>query len=394
MADLLEIKSLIEDQGKAWDAFNTKNEERLVALEALAEDTAKKAGRPYGLVGSDSGSRANTPELKALTGAVRALLTGNQAKADELFIEAKAMSVGSDPDGGYVVNPLISVAMTTVMAEISPLYRLARKIQMSAHAVFEEPIDRDDAEASWVSEAQSRGETGTPQLGMFQLELQEIYAAPKVSQKLVDTASLDVLGWLNGKVGTAFAEKEGNAYHNGNGVGLPHGILQYTIAALPDSTRTWGEIEYIATGASGAFKASTTSFNTADPLVDVVSALKAQYRNGAVWLMNKKTAGAVRKLKDAEGRHIWLDSLVAGQPSTLLGYGVEIDESMPDIAADSLSIAFGNFARAYTIIEQPGAKFLTDPYTAKPHVILYAYRRVNAAVNNSEAYKLLKFATA
>lgn len=391
MADLLEIKTLIEDQGKAWEAFNTKNEERLSAVESMVEDVAKKAGRPF----ANEGHKASNPqELKALTGAVRALLAGNQAKADELFIEAKAMVTTSDPDGGYIVNPLIADRMNAVMAEISPLYRLARKVQMGAHAVFEEPIDRDDAEASWVSESASRPDTNTPQLGMFQLELQEIYAAPKVSQKLVDTASLDVLGWLNGKVGTAFAEKEGTAYHVGNGVGLPHGILAYTTAALPDSSRTWGEVEYIATGASGAFKASTTSFNTADPLVDVVSALKAQYRNGAVWLMNKKTAGAVRQLKDAQGRYIWLESLVAGQPATLLGYPVELDESMPDIAADSLSIAFGNFSKAYTIIEQPGAKFLTDPYTAKPHVILYAYRRVNAAVNNSEAYKLLKFATA
>lgn len=384
MTDVAEIKSLIEEQGKAWEEFQEKNDARILELE-------KRAGRPF----ADEGNKAAKPEeRKALIGAVRALMSGNQAKADELFTEAKAMVTTSGPDGGYVVNPLISDAMTTVMAEISPLYRLARKIKMGAHAVFEEPIDRDDAEANWVSEVASRPDTATPQLGMFQLELQEIYAAPKVSQKLVDTASLDVLGWLNGKVGTAFAEKEGNAYHNGNGVGLPHGILQYTTTALPDSSRTWGEVEYIASGASGAFKASTTSFNTADPLVDIVSALKAQYRNGAVWLMNKKTAGEVRKLKDAQGRHVWLDSLVAGQPATLLGYGVEIDESMPDLAADSLSIAFGNFARAYTIIEQPGAKFLTDPYTAKPHVILYAYRRVNAAVNNTEAYKLLKFATA
>jgi len=107
--------------------------------------------------------------------------------------------------------------------------------------------------------------------------------------------------------------------------------------------------------------------------------------------MNRATASAVRKLKDADGRHVWVDSLQIGQPSVLLGYPVEIDEDMPDISAGSLSIAFGNFKKAYTIVEKPGIRLLTDPYTDKPNVKLYAYRRVGGGVNNSEAIKLLKF---
>ena len=125
--------------------------------------------------------------------------------------------------------------------------------------------------------------------------------------------------------------------------------------------------------------------------MDVVGALKAQYRANARWLMNSLTAARVRKLKDAEGRHVWLDSLVAGQPATLLGYPVEIDESMPDVSAGSLSIAFGDFQKGYTIIERPGAKFLTDPYTDKPNVRLYAYRRVGGAISDFNAIKLLRF---
>lgn len=383
MSDLNTIKELIEEQGNAWQEFKAANDERLDALE-------KRMGRPSN-PSAPADANHNTPEMKALTSAVRALLVGDQAKANTLFVEAKAMQAGSDPDGGYVVHDAISSGMTKVMEEISPLYRLARRIPMTTGGAFEEPVDRDSAEASWVGEVSSRTDTGTPELGMFRVELNEIYAMPKATQKLVDIASINVLSWLSEKVGDAFAVKEGTGFHTGTGVSQPRGILTYTTAATSDATRTWGVLEHIATGASGAFPTSSATVNPADVLVDVVSALKAQYRNGANWLMNRRTAAAVRKLKDAEGRHVWLDSLVAGQPATLLGYPVEIDEDMPDIAADSLSIAFGNFQKAYTIIEQPGAKFLTDPYTDKPNVRLYAYRRVGGGLNNSEAIKFLKF---
>jgi HK97 family phage major capsid protein len=223
--------------------------------------------------------------------------------------------------------------------------------------------------------------------------LHEIYTMPKVTQKLIDTASVDVVQWLIAKSGESFALKEGTAFHTGDGVAKPRGFLSYPTASTGDATRPWGTIQYIATTSSGAFPASSTTVNPADVLVNVQSALKAQYRAGAVWLMNRTTAGVARKLKDAEGRHVWVDSLVQGQPSLLLGHPVEVDEDMPDIGADQFAIAFGNLAQAYTIVEQPGVRFLADPYTAKPHVRLFSYRRVGGAVSNSEAIKLLKFGT-
>lgn len=384
-----DIADVLEKQGKAFSEFRDRYDAKQQAIESAIEDIQKKGNRP-GLISTET--KLDTPELKALAGAARALLAGNQEKANALFIEAKAMSVGSDPDGGYVVHDMISTGMTTVMAEISPIYRLARKIPMAAGGAFEEPIDRESAEAQWVGETAARPDTGTPQLGVFRVDLHEIYAMPKATQKLLDVASINPLTWLTAKVGDAFAVKEGTAFHTGDSIAKPRGILTYPTATTTDASRAWGTFQHIATGASGALPTSSTTVNPADVLVDVTMALKPQYRAGAAWLMSRLTAGAVRKLKDAEGRHVWVDSLVLGQPAMLLGYPVEIDEEMPDIAANSLSIAFGNVEKTYTIIEQPGTKFLTDPYTDKPNVRLYAYRRVGGGVNNTEALKFLKFA--
>lgn len=383
--DINEIAATIDRQG---DEFKGR-------LDALGRDIYElqlKAARPGG--GAFGGTAGASPEeRKALESAVLALLAGDTAKANRHFGEAKAMSAGSDPNGGYVVHPVVSSTMTKVMAEVSPVYRLARKVTLTTGDEFEEPVDREAAEASWVSEAGGRDDTDTPQLKLFRAALHEIYAMPKLTQKLIDTSSINVVDWLAGKVGEAFGTTEGAAFHTGNGVGKPRGFLAYSTAATADATRTWGVIQHIATGTSGAFPTSSTTVNPADVLVDVTAAMKAQYRRGAVWLMNRATAGAVRKLKDAEGRHVWADSLVQGQPPTLLGYPVEIDDDMPDIGANTLSIAFANLQKAYTIVEQPGVKFLADPYTDKPNVRLYNYRRVGGACNNTEAIKLLKFST-
>lgn len=381
------VKVALADLTKSVGSRVDTLEENQKSFERDVEQFMMKANRPN--FGGSGGE--NHSEIKALNNAARALITGNQQKANEFFVEAKAMTAGSDPDGGYVVHDVISSGMTKIMTEISPIYRLARKIPLVIGGAFEEPIDRDSAEASWVGEVQARPDTDTPELGKFRVELNEIYAMPKASQTLIDIASTNVLGWLQEKVGDAFATKEGDAYHNGDGVAKPRGILSFTTAALPDSSRTWGQFEHVKTGVNGAFPTSSTTVNPADVLVDVTGALKSQYRSGAAWLMNRLTAAVVRKLKDADGRHVWVDSLILGQPPVLLGYPVEIDDDMPDISTNSLSIAFGNIAKTYTIIEQPGTKFLTDPYTDKPNVRLFAYRRVGGGVNNFESLKFLKF---
>lgn len=389
MTTMQDISELLQKQTEDFETFKSKHLARLDNLEEEVKSAVIKSNRA-GLFGG-GGHVPSGAELKHLNDAVRALLGGDQVRANQAFVEAKAMSTGSGPDGGYVVVPTISSTMTKVMAEISPFYRLARVIPIEQGDSFDEPIDRAAAQAVWVGETQSRPDTATPSLGEFTVFLKEITAMPKVTQKLIDVARINIVDWLTGKVGEAFGVTEGSAFHIGDGVAKPRGILEYPTATTADATRPWGTIQHIATGASAAFPTSSTSVNPADVLVDVVSAMKAQYRAGAGWLMNRNTAGAVRKLKDAEGRHVWVDSLVEGQPSLLLGYRVDIDEDMPDISAGSLSIAFANLQKAYTIIEQPGIKFLTDPYTDKPNVRLYAYRRVGGGMNNSEAIKLLKF---
>jgi HK97 family phage major capsid protein len=208
---------------------------------------------------------------------------------------------------------------------------------------------------------------------------------PKASQRLLDDAAFDIEGWLAGRIADKFARAEADAFINGNVAGRPSGLLSHS--KVDNDAWTWGNLGYVATGTAGDFD----STNAADAIVDLVYALGARYRANATFVMNSKTAGAVRKMKDADGRFLWLDGLSQGEPARLMGYPVLIAEDMPDIGVDSMAIAFGDFGAGYTIAERPDLRVLRDPFSAKPHVLFYATKRVGGDVTDFAAIKLLKF---
>jgi HK97 family phage major capsid protein len=396
----------MQQVASALDEFKGSVMQRIEAQEKAAAATADwqrlveadltKLSRPQ-IFGSENGSGSDPAQRKALDGAIRALLSGDQAKASALFNEAsehKGMSAGSSPDGGYTVLDNFSNELMRVMAEISPLSRLARTVNIDTGLAWEEVVDKNTLTASWVSELAARTATAAPALAKFRVELAELAAMPKASQTLVDTASIDIIAWLSGKIAEGFAAAESAAFHSGTGVGQPRGFLTYTTAATADASRTWGEIEHVVTGANGAFATASTSVNSADVLISCMSKMKAQYLPGASWLMSRATAGACRQLKDAQGRHVWVDSLVQGQPNVLFGHPVELSEDMTAYTTTgALAIAFANWQKAYCIVRRQGIKFLVDPFTDKPNVAVYAYQRVGAGVHNFEALKFVKFST-
>jgi len=159
---------------------------------------------------------------------------------------------------------------------------------------------------------------------------------------------------------------------------------------VADASWVWGKIGYVASGADGAFVDDEDA--PADALLNLAYAPKQGYRANGRWVMNRKTESRVRKFKDANGNYIWQPGTAAGQPATIFGYAVTESEDMPDIASNSYSIAFGDFARGYLIVDRVGIRVLRDPYSAKPYVLFYTTKRVGGGVQNFEAIKLMKFA--
>lgn len=300
--------------------------------------------------------------------------------------EIKALSVGSDPDGGYVVTPDMSGRITQLIRDTSPMRQVANVVTIGTDAL-EGINDLNEATSGWVGETESRNETVSPKIGEYRIPVFEQYAEPRATQKLLDDALFNVEEWLAEKIADRLARMENTAFISGSGVKQPRGFLTY--AAGTPSASAFNVIEQVASGGAGAFASS----NPGDALINLVYSLKSRYRENAVFMMKRSVLAEVRKLKDSTGNYLWQPDFQQKQGGTLLGFNVVEAEDMPSIAANSLSIAFGDFNAGYQIVDRQGIRILRDSFTAKPYVKFYTTKRTGGDVVNFEAIKLMKFAT-
>ena len=435
---MTDVNKTIDDLGRAWEEFKTTNTELVKAkaegkavadldakvsklsevvdtlsdAKAAIEELQKKANRPD--LGTDNAAKAFAEEVKAFNISLRAdFQSKGRAFAGEIDAKAygdyksaffkmasgvrlehmnadeqKAMQAGSDPDGGYMLPHSTVGRMVTLLREQSIMRQLA-SVQTISTDKIEGMLDLNEADAGWVSELGTRSDTSTPQVGKWEIQAHEMYAMPKASQKILDDAATDVEGWLAGKVADKFGRVEGTAFWTGTGTGQPRGLASYTTAATADATRAWGQFEHIVTGASGDFH--TTQF---DPIHTLMGAFKDQYLNNAQFVMRRAVRTSARKQKESTtNRYLWEPGLQVGAPERFMGYPVRVDEYMPALAANSLSLAFGDFKAAYQIVDRMGIRTLRDPFTAKPYVVFYSTKRTGGGAVNFEAVKFLKFGT-
>lgn len=311
-----------------------------------------------------------------------AMRKGDFSKIKEF--EAKAMSVDSQPDGGFWVLPDTTGRIVAKVFETSPMRQYAAVQGISTDAL-EGDYDLDEASSGWVGERSARTETNSPQVGTWRIPVHELYAMPSATQKLLDDAAVDPEAWLAGKVSNKFGRDEAAAFVSGDGINKPRGFLTYG-DGVP-SKSNWKVIERTKTGVNGDFAAS----NKADIFIEVMGKMKDFYLNGAIWAMNRTVRAAVRKIKDANGQYILAMDASEGFRSQIFGIQVVSFEDMPALATGSLSIALGNFAQAYQIVDRVGIRVLRDPFTAKPKVLFYTTKRVGGDVINHEAIKLIEF---
>lgn len=313
------------------------------------------------------------------------LRSGDDDALRGLALEGKALNTQVSAEGGYLVDPVTSETIRGVFKATASVRQIANVVNVEATS-FDVLVDHSEMGSGWATESSSLTETGTPQIDRISIPLHELSAMPKASQRLLDDSAFDIETWLASRIADKFARAEAAAFVSGNGVDKPTGFLTHT--TVDNDAWAWGSLGYVATGNDGDFATA----NASDAIVDLVYALDAEYRANATFVMNSKTAGAVRKMKDADGRFLWSDGLQAGEPARLMGYPVLIAEDMPDIASGTFGLAFGDFKNGYTIAERPDLRVLRDPFSAKPHVLFYASKRVGGDVSDFAAIKLLKFA--
>ena len=389
---------------RMFDEFKSANDERLDRLERRRgdvlleekvdrisgamdtqirrmDDLALKQARP-----SLDGTRRVAPDMAAREhkSAFDHYVRGGDAGALRQ-IETKALSSGSNPDGGYLVPPELEHEIGRRLAAISPIRAIASVREISS-SVYKKPFMITGPATGWVGETDARTQTTSPILDALSFPAMELYAMPAATATLLDDSAVNIDEWIASEVELTFAVQEGAAFVNGDGVNKPKGFLAFP--SVTNTAWTWGNLGYVPTGAAGAFPAA----NASDVLVDLIYALKAGYRQNGNFVMSRKTQAAIRKFKDSSGNYLWQPPAQAGGQASLMTFPLVEAEDMPDIAANALSVAFGDFKRGYLIVDRVGVRVLRDPYSAKPYVLFYTTKRVGGGVQDFEAIKLLKFA--
>jgi HK97 family phage major capsid protein len=439
--DLNEIKSLVEKTGEAFEAFKKSNDENLKKRDVVIEEkmtrietdldaaveakaalerqiaAEKKEREDLELRLSKLGTRGTGDdkfdvELKSFNDSLKASAKDRQAAYEPVdadgyrayksafrsFMtkdarlltadEIKTLSVGSDPDGGYLVTPDTGGRIVTKVYETSEMRQIA-SVQSISSDKLEGIEDLGEAGAGYAGESAQGSDSTTPQIGKWSIPVWIIDSEPKATQSILDDASVDVEAWLSGKVADKFARFENAEFVAG--ATKIRGITSYTAAADSGSGVTWGQIGYIATGTSSAF--GSTVATQADKLIDLMGLVKQAYLANARWVAPRAVLTAIRKFKigASTDAYVWSPGLGVGIPETILGYPVSRMEDMPALASDSLSMAFGDFRAAYQIVDRIGIRVLRDPFTAKPFVKFYTTKRTGGGVVNFEAIKLMKF---
>ncbi len=404
MIDMNEVHEATDTLARAFEDYKNVNDQRLGEIERKGSADAllnEKLSRMDDALNKlqDDVSNVKTALRRPAKGASLMLENDNGYKAafmryvikgaeNELSaLRTKDMNVTGDHLGGYMAPAEMADRIITRQYDTTPMRQLAMIMQVSSEAV-EMLRDTNEPEAQWVSELGTRNDTDQGAMGRIRIPVHELYAQPKATQKLLDDAILNVEEWLIARVAERFARRENTAFVSGDGIGQPRGFLSYATQAASDNNRAWGVLEHIVTGVDGGFSSSTG----ADVLIDLMHKLRAGYLPKASWLMPRSVANLVRKFKEnTSNAYIWQPGLQAGTPATLLGHQVVLAEDMPAMATGSYSLAFGNFAEGYTIVDRIGFHILRDPFTAAPFVRFRCSKRIGGDVVNFEAIKLLKF---
>lgn len=411
IGDTGEIKKLLEDQGKAWEEFKSANDRRLEALEKkgyapaeLSETVTKlngeldriaaelkkeqeNADRLEKLLNRPGGTKSDlSPEEIEHKTAFTEFFRKGRTAADLQDLERKALRTNSDVDGGYLVTRELDSALDRVAETVGGLALLATTRNVGSKT-YGKRVKTSGLAGRWVDEQEAGGETTNPKYSLIEIPVHKIEVEPWISNDMLEDADYDVEMDVTDEAGIAFAETENAAFISGNGIKKPRGILSYTIVA--NASYEWGKIGYIASGASGAFAAS----NPGDKLIDLQHALRQQYRQGAAWLMGDATLAKVRQIKDGSGNfYLWNPDPGGGFGGRILGSPVQVDDNMPAMAADSYSIAYGNFRRGYTITRRRGTILIRDNITTKGTTKFNMTRRIGGGITHFEAVKVMKFA--
>lgn len=305
---------------------------------------------------------------------------------DSQFQQLKTLAVGSNPDGGFLVPVEMQSRIIKRVFETSPMRQIASVINISSEAT-EFVLDDGEFESGWVGEVDDRDDTENSKIGIITIPVNEQFAQPKATQKMLDDGAFNVESWISEKIAEKFGRTENTAFVIGQGIKQPRGFMD-----LPD----WTTLGQYQRNALETRETETAGTIAADDLINVQTDLMEAYQANAIWAMRRKTWATIMKLKGTDNNYL-LDPMLMfreGAELRVLGKRVILMSDMPaDDTEGNVPIAYGDFREGYVILDRIGIRLLRDPYTTKGVVKFYTTKRTGGDVVNFQAIKRLKIKT-
>jgi len=282
--------------------------------------------------------------------------------------EKKALTVSNDSTGGYLAPPEYVQELLKTVTEISPIRTIAR-IRTTGRRSVQVPKRSGQFAAQWVAEQGTRSETTGYNVALEEVPAHELYALVDISEQNLEDTVFDLEAEMQSEFAEQFAKAEGTSFVSGSSVGQPEGLL------------TNSSVSEVNSGNGTAL--------LADGLITLVHSIKSEYAANGTFVFNRTTLAAIRKLKDTAGQYVFQAgmSLQGGVPNTILGYPYVQATDMPDVAANAFPVLFGDFSRAYMIVDRNALAVQRDPFTqaTSGNVRYVARRRVGGQVVQAEA---------
>ena len=395
-----EINNVLTELGSSFEEFKKENSKRLEEIEKkghadpilqekvdkMSEDIAKMAEvKQAHEIQAKNLEDANAKIEKLET----VLARPNAEKSETVDVQMKAfgdwLRKGEvDPDekkalyesddtlGGFYAPSEYVADLIKGVTEVSPIRSIARVRQTDKRGI-EIPKRSGQFSASFVAETGTRSETTGYQTALMSIDAHELYALVDISQAMLEDSAFDLESEMASEFAEQFAKAEGTAFVSGNGVGRPLGFTDSSAGV--SSTNS---------GASAAL--------TANGLLELVYAIKSEYLNNARFVFNRGTFADILQLEDTAGQKIFHlgMTLVGGSPSTILGFPYTLATDMPNVGAGNKPIAFGDFSRAYTVVDRVNMSIMRDPFSqaTSGNIRYVARRRLGGTVVLAEAIQL------
>ena len=398
-----DIKTLVSEMGSAFEEFKKSYDEKLDKMAKGQEDSALDAKLAaieakmdsyedinQRMVQSQKSQDALMEQMDRVEVAMRRPNSGFSTKQIDEGISAfdaycrkgieglspdekKALTVSNDSTGGYLAPPEYVRELIKDITEISPIRSIAR-IRQTAQRSIQMPKRTGTFAAQWVAESGTRSETTGYQVGLEEIPAHEYYALVDISEQDLEDSVFDLEAEMQSEFATQFAKAEGTAFVSGNAVGKPEGFM------------TNSSVSSVDTGSNTAI--------TADSLISLVHNIKSDYGRNGTFVFNRSTLAEIRKLKDTAGQYVFQTGMMLGgnMVNTILGQPYVEATDMPSIAQNAFPVAFGDFSKAYMIVDRVALAVLRDPFTQATtgNVRYIARRRVGGQVILPEAINKLK----